>query len=196
MSNTMKAGDFFKGGLVDEAIYRFEIVKAVIETKQAKKDNPSKGVKIGDEFQKLLVTLQLQEDKDGNYAPTRKDNLIDSFPLYGKSLRRLAGLYKAVTGAVPTVVTDDNGEEVIDFDAIADSLTGGCAWGVVTHRNRQEEQPDGTYEDTEEVDAKFGWQFASSPDAVRVPKVVQERWDAEALEAAAVYPDGTDTATM
>jgi hypothetical protein len=178
MSNTMSAKDFFEGGLVNEAVYRFEITKASVETLKAQRDNPSKGVKKGDEFKKLLVTFQLEEDHKGTYNPTRKDRLIDSFPLYGKSLRRLASLYKAVTGSTPTVVTDEEtGEDIIDFDAIADALAGGCAWGVVTHRNRQTETDDGTWEDTDEVDAKFGWSFAGSPEGVRVPKPVQERWN-------------------
>jgi hypothetical protein len=181
----MSAKEFFTGGLVDEALYRFEITKTEVQTKKAKKANPAKGVEIGDEFKKLLITFELQEDDKGNYTPSRKDRLVDSFPLYGKSLRRLAGLCKAVTGAPPTVVTDeDTGEEVIDFDAIADSLNGGCAWGCVMHRNRQEEKDDGTWEDTEEVDAKFGWSFAQSPESVRIPKPVQERIEKREAEEA------------
>ncbi len=186
MSNTMPARDFAEAGLVPEGIYRFDVAKSEIQKFAAKRDNPDKGIKKGQEFKKLVVFLELLEELDGKYTPKgRNERLPDSFPLYGKSLRRLAGIYKAVTGTTPTIVTDEEtGEEVIDFDAICDALTGGKAWGVVTHRARQAETSPGVYEDTDEIDAKFGWSFSDTPEGVKVPKIVQKRWEEEATKEA------------
>jgi hypothetical protein len=157
--NTMPAKDFFTSGLPDEGIYLFEIDRARVQeyTNQ----------QTGDKYKKLLATFVLQENHDGSYKPRSKDRVSESFPLYGKPLRRLANLYKAVTGSTPTVTVDKTGNEVIDFDAIADEINGGLAWGPLSHRKRQERKEDGTYEDTDETDAKFGWSFSDKPDGVR-----------------------------
>ena len=167
----MKAQEFFEAGLVEENIYRFDVDMMEVRTYKVRDPKPGQNT----EFQKIVGRLTLRESQDGSYevAPGKNpDAITESFPLYGKSLRRLAGLYRAITGTTPTVVVNDEGEEVIDFDAIAAELRGGSAWGVVTKRNRQEKNDDGVYEDTEEVDSKFGWSFADSPDGVRVSKVL------------------------
>jgi hypothetical protein len=157
--STMPATDFFKAGLPDEDIYLFEVERMRVQ-EFTNKENGSK-------YKKMLGTFMLKENHKGTYKG--KDRVSESFPLYGKSLRRLANLYKAITGQTPVVVVNEEGEEVIDFDAIADELNGGRAWGPLSHRKRQRRTEDGTYEDTDETDAKFGWSFADKPDAVRPP---------------------------
>jgi hypothetical protein len=158
----MAARDFFEAGLPDEGVYRFTIDKMQVRefTSQT----------TGEKYKKMIGSFVLEEDSLGSYEPRNKDRVSESFPLYGKSLRRLANLFKAVTGRTPVVTVNEDGDEVIDFDAMADELNGGSAWGPLMHRKRQQRQEDGTYEDTDETDAKFGWSFAEKPDAVRVPQ--------------------------
>jgi hypothetical protein len=165
--NTMAAKDFFTGGLPDEGIYLFEIDRMRVQEYTSKKT--------GDKYKKMLGTFVLQSNHDNTYQPRSKDRVSESFPLYGKSLRRLANLYKAVTGRTPVVTVDEEGNEVIDFDAIADELNGGRSWGPLTHRKRQVETSEGVWEDTDETDAKFGWSFADKPDDVRPPKNLAEK---------------------
>ena len=159
MNDTMRATDFFKAGLPDENIYRFEISSMRVK-EYTNQDTQEK-------YSKILGSFVLQEAIDGHYDPRKKDRVSESFPLYGKSLRRLANLYKAIMGTTPVVTVNDKGEEVIDFAAIADELNGGIAWGALAHRKRQQKNDDGTYEDTDETDAKFGWSFADTPEGVR-----------------------------
>jgi hypothetical protein len=182
----MPAKEFFEAGLVDENIYRFEIVN--MEVREYKKRDPKPGE--SPTFEKMVGSFELKESADGTYelAPGKNPQKItESFPLYGKALRRLASLYRAVTGTAPTILVDeDTGEEIIDFQAMAAELRNGLAWGVVLKKNRQEKNAEGVYEDTDEVDSKFGWSFASSPDQVRPPKELAERLEREAAAAAEV----------
>jgi hypothetical protein len=159
----MPAKDFFKAGLPDEGIYLFEIDRMRVQE--------FTNGETGEKYKKMLGTFLLESNHDGSYEPrNNKERVSESFPLYGKSLRRLANLYKAVTGQTPVVTVNEEGQEVIDFNAIADELNGGRAWGPLAHRKRQQKKDDGTYEDTDETDAKFGWSFADSPDGVRPSK--------------------------
>ena len=159
--NVMPARDFFEAGLPSEGVYRFEIDRMQVREFTSQQT--------GDKYKKMIGTFVLQEDSQGTYEPRSKDRVSESFPLYGKSLRRLANLFKAVTGTTPIITVNDEGSEVIDFDAMADELNGGTAWGPLQHRKRQQRLEDGTYQDTDETDSKFGWSFASTPDNVRVP---------------------------
>jgi len=155
----MKAKDFFTGGLPDENIYRFSIDNMKVKEYRNKETN--------EPYTKMVGNFVLKESIDGSYKPKSPERVNESFPLYGKSLRRLANLYKAIMGNTPVVTVNDEGEEVIDFNAIADELNGGVAWGALSHRKRQQKQDDGTYEDTDETDAKFGWSFSDTPEEVR-----------------------------
>jgi hypothetical protein len=155
--NTMPAKDFFTGGLPAEDIYLFEVERMRVQEYTSQKD--------GSKYKKMLGTFVLLENRLGTYKG--KDRVSESFPLYGKSLRRLANLHKAITGSTPVVVVNEAGEEVIDFDAIADGLNGGRAWGPLSWRKRQQRKDDGTYEDIDDTDAKFGWSFSDKPDGVR-----------------------------
>jgi hypothetical protein len=176
--------DFYKAGLVDEGIYRFEVNQAKIIDVPIKKENLKEGGPT--HFQKMLIQTTLVENSFGTYNPAedRGARITESIPLYGKALRRLAAIYRALTGQ-PSVVrlSEETQKEIIDYPAMAASMGGTSAWAAIMYRNRQEKNPDtGKYEDTDQVDAKYGWSFAQSPEQVRAPddflKRIQEAEEA------------------
>jgi hypothetical protein len=174
--------DFWKAGLVDEGIYRFEVLKADVRKypiSAERREKDANGHPIGPtHFRKLVVRTQLLEDSLGVYEAGRSTDIItESIPLYGKSLRRLAKFYQALTNSTPVVrIEEGTGKELIDYDAMAASMGGCIAWGAVVHKNRQKKNPDtNQYENTDEIDSKYAWSFAQSPDQVRAPQELQKK---------------------
>lgn len=149
-SHIIDADDFAKAGLLDEGVYNFKVTKMWKQTKSGKNGEYEVITGILTPFERAHF------NEDGGVEDIEELEFargeFQDFPLNGKGLGRLKGLYKVVTGTLPQgTLNAESGRYEIDLLAVAEETVGGTAWNAYTYT-----EPD---KETRAVYGRIGFNF-------------------------------------
>ena len=157
-SHIVTADDFAKAGLLDEGVYNFKVTKMWKQTKDGKNGEYEVITGILTPFERAHFNEEggIEDIEELDFARGE----FQDFPLGGKGLGRLKGLYKIITGTLPQgSLNPDTGRYEIDLLAVAEETVGGTAWNAYTYT-----EPD---KDTRAVYGRIGFNFQKQPKAIK-----------------------------
>ena len=157
-SHIIDADEFAKAGLTDEGVYNWKVVKMWKQSKDGRKGPYEVITGLLQPFERAHFTSDGGVDDIEELEFAR--NEFQDFPMNGKGLGRLKGLYKVITGQLPQgILNPDSGRYEIDLLAVAEECVGGTAWNAFTHT-----KPD---EKTRAIYGRLGFNFNKAPKAIK-----------------------------
>jgi len=157
-SHVIDADDFAKAGLQTEGVYHWTVTKMFKQTKTGKNGDYDVITGILTPFERAIFNPGggVEDIEELDFARGE----FQDFPLNGKGLGRLKGLYKVITGTLPQgVLNAETGRYEIDLLSVAEECVGGTAWNSYTHT-----KPD---QQTRAIYGRIGFNFNKGPKAIK-----------------------------